>query len=1093
MTENYKHLIESLKKFRNKFLLFSLLRGILMLFSILLLYLLILTLAESILFLKPEKKVFVFYISLIFSVIIVIWFVLIPALKLFGIGKTMNKKQVAQNIRKYLPEIDDKLINSIELAEDFNNDYSNELILASIDQKIEKLKVFDFSSALKISHLKVFFFRFAIVFSVFILSFLLFNNEMVESANRLIYYQSEFIKPAPFDFLLKTENLEVRKGSGLKIEIELKGKITPELVFISFGGNNFLMEKKESIYSYEIENINNSFLFYFLADNYFSKQYNIRVLPVPLMENFDIEVISPAYSNMKNETYSNVGDLKILYGSVLKWNFRAFETNELLLKFNDSTVYLSDKQSDDFVFEKKILKNCFYSVSLKNDHFLEENILTYHIEVTPDLYPQMEVVQIKDSINFMRYYFKGSINDDYGFSNLIFKLFNENTDSTITIPFIKSLNQQDFYFTFDFSDFKEDNNVLNYYFSVFDNDAISGFKETSSESFSIKFPDYQDIRDFENSGFKELENLVDKSFKLNEEIRSDLNELQKDQVNSNLTEWEKQQKVNEIVEKRKTLEEILQEISKKNEELNNYKNSFTEEKSDIIEKQQQIEELLKEVLSDELKKLFEEFNQLAKDFNSKKLDELTDNMDTQLDDLSKQLERNLEMLKRMKVEQKIQEIIDELHNIAEKENVESGKMDDLKDFEGAIETQKKQKTDFEFQKDEYLFIFDFNKQLKKPLNLADFNIDFSEIGEKFGQIQLLLEKKRKNASTNEIKAISEKIENLAFALQQILDSNKRKEAYEDLENLRQILDNLVYLSVFQERLHGNLKNLQGNDPLINEIRINQSKIIDQTIIVKDSLYSLAERNPQISNVVNKELLNIQTNSDQALKMLEEGQIYSVLINQQNAMTSFNNLALFISEVIKKAEEEMANSMPGDQECDRPGKGKKSNMDMLKQSQESMKQQLQKMIEQMKSGNMDGMSKQLGQTLAQQEVMQQLIREMLGSSEVGSSAKEQLKMVDQLLEGNKRDIINRNISAETINRQNLILNKLLDAEKSEMERDIDNERESKTAIEKFFSNPDLFFQYKKDVQKSDEQLLRSNYKLEQYYDKKYKNYLDKLEK
>ena len=74
-----------------------------------------------------------FYISLIFSVIIVIWFVLIPALKLFGIGKTMNKKQVAQNIRKYLPEIDDKLINSIELAEDFNNDYSNELILASME------------------------------------------------------------------------------------------------------------------------------------------------------------------------------------------------------------------------------------------------------------------------------------------------------------------------------------------------------------------------------------------------------------------------------------------------------------------------------------------------------------------------------------------------------------------------------------------------------------------------------------------------------------------------------------------------------------------------------------------------------------------------------------------------------------------------------------------------------------------------------------------------------------------------------------------------------------------------------------------------
>ncbi len=1065
-----------------------------MFLSIILLYLLILLFVENVLFFKPKIKVFIFYISLIFSAVIIIWFVFIPGLKLLGSKNKMNKKQVAQNIRKYITEINDKLINSIELAEDFNNNYSNELIWASIDQKIGELKVVNFTLSLKISHLKTFFLQFGFVSFLFFLSFFLFRNTLINSTYRLIHYQSEFIKPAPFNFVLKTEKLEVKKGSGLKIEMELKGKVIPELVFISFGGNNFLMEKKENVYTYEIENINNSFLFYFSADNYFSEQYRINVLPVPLVGNLDIEVVPPSYTDIKGETYSNVGNLKVPYGSLVKWNFKTFETSELLLNFNDSTVYSTEKQSDKFIFQKQIFEKCSYSISLKNEHFSEENILTYQIEVIPDLYPQIEVAQIKDSINFMRFYFKGSINDDYGFSNLVFKIFNENTDSVISIPFVKSLNQQDFYFTFDFSDFKDDNQLLNYYFSVFDNDAVNRFKETSSKSFTMIFPNQKEQQNFENEGFKELENLMNKSFKLNEEIHSGLNELKIDQVNSNLTEWEKQQKVNEIVEKRKTLEEILQEVSKKNEELNNYKNSFTEEKTDIIEKQQQIEELLKEVLSDELKKLFEEFNQLSKDFNSQKLDELTDNMDMQLNDLSKQLERNLEMLKRMKVVQKVQEIIDQLHKIAEKEKSESIKLDDLKDFDAENEVQKKYKSDFDFQKDEYSAILNFNTQLKKPLKLADFQIEFSEIGEKFTQIQSLLEKRRKNASADEIKTISEKIENLAFAIQQMLNSNEKKETYEDLNNLRQILDNLVYLSVFQEGLHTRLKTLLTNDPLIKEIKVDQLRIIDQIIIVKDSLYSLAERNPQISNVVNKEILNIQTNSNQALKMLEEGQNYSVLINQQNAMTSFNNLALFISETIKKAEEEMASGMPGDQECDKPGgKGKKSSMDMLKQSQESMKQQLQKMIDQMKSGNMQGISKQLGHTLAQQEVMQQLIREMMGSSEVGSSAKEQLKMIDQLMESNKQDIITRNISAQTINRQNMILNKLLDAEKSEMERDVEDERESKTANDKFYSNPDLFFQYKKDAQKSDEQILRSNYKLEQYYDKKYKDYLNKLEK
>ncbi|MDX9883350.1 MAG: hypothetical protein RBS73_14910 [Prolixibacteraceae bacterium] len=1003
----------------------------------------------------------------------------------------MEKREVAQMVRNYLPEIDDRLINSIELAENTDNDYSNELVWASIDQKIKELKVFDFSSSIKISHLKLFFFRFLLVFSVFALSFLFLGNEMIDSASRLIHYQSEFIKPSPFKFVLKNESLEVKKGSGLKIEMELHGKIIPELVFVSFGGNNFLMEKKGNLYSYEIENINNSFLFYFSADNYFSEQYRINIVPVPVMGNFEVEVVPPSYTDLKSETFLNVGDLKISHGSLLQWSFKTFETNELTLTFDDSLVYSSDKESDKFVFEKRILKNCKYSVSLKNEHFSEENVLTFQIEVIPDLYPQVEVVQMRDSINFMRYYFKGTINDDYGFSRLVFRLFNEKNDSVIDLSFVKSLDQQDFYFTFDFSDFKEDNELLNYYFSVFDNDVVSGFKETSSESFSIKFLNRQDRRDFENSGFQDLEKLMDKSFRLNDEIRSGLNELRMDQVNSNMTEWEKQQKVNEIVEKRKSLEEILQEINKKNEELKNFKNSFTEEKSDIVEKQKQIEELLKEVLSDELKKLFEEFNKLASDFNSQKLDQLTNDMDMHLDDLSKQLERNLEMLKRMKVVQKVQAIIDELHSISEKEKLYSAQLDSSRDFEKAAEAQKKMQGDYEFQKEEYSQILNFNKELQKPLNLADFQKEFSEIGEEFTENQLMIGKKRKSSSAEGMKTISEKIENLAFSIQQMLDANEKKEAYEDLQNLRQILKNLVYLSHFQERLHGSLKTVQGNDPLINEILTNQLRIIDQTKIVKDSLYSLAKRNPQISGVVNREILNVQSNSEQVLKMLEEAQLYNMLVNQQNAMTSFNNLALFISEIIKKAEEEMANEMPGDQECSKPGKSKKQSIDMLKQSQEAMKQQLQKMIDQMKSGSKEGISRQLGQTLAQQEIMQQLIREMMGSSEVGSSAKEQLKMVDQLLENNKRDIISRNISAETINRQNLILNKLLDAEKAEMERDVDNERESKTAIEKFYSNPDLFFQYKKDVQKGDEQILRYNYQLEQYYDRKYKDYLNKL--
>jgi hypothetical protein len=167
------------------------------------------------------------------------------------------------------------------------------------------------------------------------------------------------------------------------------------------------------------------------------------------------------------------------------------------------------------------------------------------------------------------------------------------------------------------------------------------------------------------------------------------------------------------------------------------------------------------------------------------------------------------------------------------------------------------------------------------------------------------------------------------------------------------------------------------------------------------------------------------------------------------------------------------------------------MKSLKDSQNSIKEQLQQMIDQMKKGDMGKMSKSIGQTLAQQEIMQQLMRDMINGSSVGSKAKEQLKAIDQLLEQSREDLINRNVTSELINRQNLILSKLLDAEKSEIERDFEDKRESKTAIDIKKENPEGYFEYKNKLKNESEQIKRSNYKLKSFYDQKYNNFLNQI--
>src|ERR1035437_3417930 len=152
------------------------------------------------------------------------------------------------------------------------------------------------------------------------------------------------------------------------------------------------------------------------------------------------------------------------------------------------------------------------------------------------------------------------------------------------------------------------------------------------------------------------------------------------QINSEMTDWQKFQTVKDIMNKKTELENVLKQISQQNKETNNFENSFTEDKAELLKKQEQIEQLLKEVFSDELKKLFDEFNELAKQFDSKKLEQLSKDMDSGMDNLSKQLDKNLQLLKKMKVEGKVERILQELKKLSAAEVTNLEKLEKRSDL-----------------------------------------------------------------------------------------------------------------------------------------------------------------------------------------------------------------------------------------------------------------------------------------------------------------------------------------------------------------------------------------------------------------------------
>jgi len=512
----------------------------------------------------------------------------------------------------------------------------------------------------------------------------------------------------------------------------------------------------------------------------------------------------------------------------------------------------------------------------------------------------------------------------------------------------------------------------------------------------------------------------------------------------------------------------------------------------LLKKQQQIDELLNEVFSDELKKLFEEFNELAKQFDPKKFDQLSKEMNTGLDDLSKQLDKNMELLKKLKVEQKVERVLDELKKLAVSEKQIQEEIKNRDNLDSAAESEKQNSDHLtEIEKD-YKDATDFNSTLDKPMNLFDLDTEFKKIKDNYKDILEVVEKKNRKKTSDKIGENSKALEELAFSMDQMLKSNKKKENKVNIEDLKQILDNLILVSFDQEKLLNALSKIDYNNPLINQLKINQKNMYSQINFVKDSLYSLSKRTPEISSVINTELSALENNVVSSFDNLEAGNIGGARMYQQYVITAANNLALFLSEALDNLKKQDEASGSGDEDCDKPGgKGSKPSMSSLKESQNSIKEQLQQMIDQMKSGDMGKLSKSIGQTIAQQEIMQQLIRDMLSGATMGKEAKGQLQAVEQLLEQSRKDLINKNISNELINRQNLILSKLLEAEKSEFERDFDEKRESKTAIDIKKANPEGYFEYNNKTINENEILKRSNYQLRNFYDQKYNNFLNQI--
>jgi len=318
---------------------------------------------------------------------------------------------------------------------------------------------------------------------------------------------------------------------------------------------------------------------------------------------------------------------------------------------------------------------------------------------------------------------------------------------------------------------------------------------------------------------------------------------------------------------------------------------------------------------------------------------------------------------------------------------------------------------------------------------------------------------------------------------------------EDIDALRQLLENLIQLSFDQEALMEDIKGLNKKDPKYFDIGKQQKKLQRDAKMIEDSLFALSKRNPQIEPDVNREINKINLNIEKALHHIQERQTNQAAVKQQYIMTATNNLALLLDEIVQQMQQQQSQQKFGNASCSKPGNSPKPKPGSMKQIQ----QQINKQIEGLKKGMKPGekgqgkyggkMSMELAKLAAEQEALRQQIQQL--SDQLGKdgnkSGKGNLDKLSELMEETERDLVNRKITQETIKRQQEIMSRLLEHEKADREREFDNKREAKEAKNENFSNPTEIFKYNK-IKEQEEELLRTvSPALSPFYKKKVNSY------
>ena len=1053
-----------------------------LLYSILLIIFFLAIGYEAIFYLSSANRLFILKSLFALIVLIILFLFIINVLIEQNKIKRYSWPKLARSAGKLAFPKSDVVINALQLEKSNSSNKSNSLsnsYINGISKKLNRLNLKKlFPTKLSEFWKKINLF----ILSLGMIIILTFWDSTSNAVIRWGHPYHEFEAPKPFIIEGITRNIHLLGGESSFLNFKAIG-IVPDSIFLELipSSNDtsiiFIMNKdSNNVYSYMVDEVYQDYRyrafspsehFWQAWKNINSPYYYISVTDRPIMEEFSIKVSPPDYSGLPITIQkANQSDVNALKGSSIRIDLKSNRNlKKGYLSLNDQKTPLKirgKRAAGGFIFKEEALLKILLE---DNRGITNQNPIPYHLQIIPDLKPEMTIIKPEPVIELgteQLIPIEIKIEDDFGFSTLqigyeIKRPSYIENQSQISIypiyisdPKVLSQEIRSIWKLHEYSLMPEDE--IHYHFELYDNDKVSGPKKSISNTYIAKLPSLGDLfASIEEKEDTMMDDLIMRSTEI-DKIQNQLNNLELEMLKSDKIDWTQKQQIEETLKNIKEETEALKNIAESMEAINQAINKHDLFSEDLMKKFTDLQELVNEILDTNLMTDLDDIKNALDKMNTKDLMKAMENLSSNLDNIEQQLDRFIDIFKRIKAEQKLNETVQRLDELVENQLQTN---DEIQNLNSNSDQNLLEQLSFDEKRNsnEYSNIRDLMKQSAKAMDEFDKEssnaLDNLESSQSANETESLmnqtirqLQKNRAEAAKQKSLSSIENLKNIQSQMHQIKNQFENTTTQEMALKFQKIMKDLLGLSKNQESLERTARSMPRNSQRLSQMAGKQQFIQDQLTKIVSELIELSKETFAVTPKIGQGIGMANNHMEEAKKRLAERNGRGAANNQKSAMEGLNSAILAVSQSMNQMQS--SGSASGFEQF------LKRMEQMSKQQQGINNESMQLALGQMSASIKEGL---MGRLLSQQQQVQKNLQQLINESrKTGQDGLGDMKGISEEIEEVINDFQNRKYNQQTKDRQQRILSRMLDSQKSMTQRGFKEERKAETAVEVIYEGP-----------------------------------------